>query len=871
MKLHSNAPNCLFTCGVPDCTRAFRKFAAFKSHLYRDHKGYQRSRKSDRFERTDTTYRPICQIEFCQIKCTNLKEFINHLKVHIEEGREIKCPFRGCEKKFGVKSTFASHMSRTHKNSTAEHINEAIFTNASQPLSQPSTSQIENDEQPENDEEPESDELFDSVDEELFLKNLSLFYLKLQAKLLLPASVIQTIIEGVQEIHDIAQSHIFSKLKDKLSVLGVANDTITNVIEELKNEDILKAGNGVLRTDQCRKTVFKNSFNYVEPVPLYLGTNDAGKECFAQYVPIKKTLSALFESEAFKMQYDKAHSRLSTQDVFEDVWDGHNTADNVLFKSDTSSLALILYQDAFEVVNPLGSGRKKHKVLAVYLTLGDILPYNRSNIDHMQLVLLCREQDFKYFGQEMVFNPLIKDLKELEDRGIVLRDGNVIRGAVCAIAGDNLGSHSIGGFVENFSRSKKFCRYCDIGRETFVSSPLSASSKRTKQSYEQHVQGLATSNTDSVCGIKFDSVFNQLCYFHVCQPGLPPCLGHDLFEGIVSRDLALCINHLVNQEKHFTYVEFNRSIGQFTYLGNEAHDKPPEFSPGSEKLSGHAVQNWCLLRVLPLLVGDRIKNPDESDVWKLILLMREIVGYVCAPTITADQIAYLDVLIEGYIQSRVELFPDHPLKPKHHYLCHYPELILQFGPLIRLWTLRFESKHTFFKQCARKLHNFKNLCATLAERHQLLQAFLSAGSLFPPVIQVERGTEFYVSDYNESIKAATAAFDFTQNDTVATNEVTVKGTKYKKGMYVVLGRDDDGLHMGGIQLILIHHNDSVYFVVERQQAVELVHLGIHCLEVVEDPNYMCVKQEDLLDYYPLVEYKLNGTSMMIFHHSFPDL
>ena len=184
------------------------------------------------------------------------------------------------------------------------------------------------------------------------------------------------------------------------------------------------------------------------------------------------------------------------------------------------------------------------------------------------------------------------------------------------------------------------------------------------------------------------------------QPGLPPCLGHDLFEGIVSIDVALCINHLVKQEKQFTYVDLNRSVGQFTYLGNEANDKPPEFSPGSVKLSGHAVQNWCLLRVLPLLIGNRIKNPCENGVWKLILLLREIVAYDCAPAITADQIAYLNVLIEEYIQSRVELFPDHPLKPKHHYLCHYPELILQFGPLIRLWTLRFESKYTFFKQCA---------------------------------------------------------------------------------------------------------------------------------------------------------------------------
>jgi len=42
----------------------------------------------------------------------------------------------------------------------------------------------------------------------------------------------------------------------------------------------------------------------------------------------------------------------------------------------------------------LGSARKKQKLLAVYFTLSDILPHNRSNIDHMQLVLLCNEQDF---------------------------------------------------------------------------------------------------------------------------------------------------------------------------------------------------------------------------------------------------------------------------------------------------------------------------------------------------------------------------------------------------------------------------------------------------------------------------------------------
>lgn len=162
------------------------------------------------------------------------------------------------------------------------------------------------------------------------------------------------------------------------------------------------------------------------------------------------------------------------------------------------------------------------------------------------------------------------------------------------------------------------------------------------------------------------------------------------------------------------------------------------------------------------------------------------------------QIAYLSVVIEEHIETRKVAFPNHPLKPKHHYLCHYPELTVRFGPLIRLWTLRFESKHSYFKQCARKLHNFKNLSATLAERHQLLQAYLNAGSPFPENVVAEKGMEFHVTDYNDDIRGSVACHNFQPGNTVACNEVTVKGTLYKKNMHVVLQKNDERIVFGNI-------------------------------------------------------------------------
>ena len=198
----------------------------------------------------------------------------------------------------------------------------------------------------------------------------------------------------------------------------------------------------------------------------------------------------------------------------------------------------------------MGSAKRKHKILAVYMTLADIFPHNRSNVDHMQLVLLCRETDFKTFGHAKVFSRLLTDLKKLEKDGVTVANGQTLHATVLCIVGDNLGSHCIGGFTENFSFSDHFCRYCNIPRTDFFRKPYSLGEPRTKESYNSDAT-IAESEDRLVHGVKFASVFNELNHFHVCQPGLPPCLGHDLFEGVVSYDMALCLKYFVKDKKWF--------------------------------------------------------------------------------------------------------------------------------------------------------------------------------------------------------------------------------------------------------------------------------------------------------------------------------
>jgi hypothetical protein len=399
---------------------------------------------------------------------------------------------------------------------------------------------------------------------------------------------------------------------------------------------------------------------------------------------------------------------------------------------------------------------------------------------------------------------------------------------------------------------------------------------RTVANYCNAVQCDNGSVQESV-GVKFDSHFNQLKYFHVCNPGLPPCLGHDLFEGVVTYDMALIVRDLVKVQKWFTYVELNARIEQFQFVGADADSKPVAISssPDSKKLSGQAAQNWCLLRLFPVIIGDRVTDVD-NPVWHLLLTLRRVVELVCAPCISDNQIAEMKDVIEEYIYYRQALFPEHTLKPKHHYLTHYPWLVQQFGPLIRLWTMRFESKHSYFKECARKLHNFKNLCSTVAQRHQLLQSYLRRGSVFSADVKADKAIDFDLQLLNPAVQTCVSVPDLklTPATAVIAQEVIYKGTKYNKGMLLVTGGAENELKFGRVLMIIVKDMCIVYFVLDRCESKYIENLGVYQLKEVEDDSsavplpLKCVCADHLLDYHPVYPYRLSGSGTVVaLHHS----
>lgn len=144
---------------------------------------------------------------------------------------------------------------------------------------------------------------------------------------------------------------------------------------------------------------------------------------------------------------------------------------------------------------------------------------------------------------------LISDLTDLEKFGIrVLINGNfkTFRFTLLDVAGDNLGSHQIGGFCENFSNSNYFCRYCEIAREDFYSNIFCIRTLRTVENYNTNVEQ-AIRNKQPVKGVASNSALNKLNTFHVAGPGLPPCIAHDCDEGFLKVDMFLIVQYFIKK------------------------------------------------------------------------------------------------------------------------------------------------------------------------------------------------------------------------------------------------------------------------------------------------------------------------------------
>lgn len=189
-----------------------------------------------------------------------------------------------------------------------------------------------------------------------------------------------------------------------------------------------------------RKTYYKKHFNIVESVEFVLDSRN--RKSF-QYISILKSLQQILSCQTF---LDKAinlkspHQIQSAKIQYKSFYDGINYKGNL---PKECAISLLLYVDDFEICNPLGTSRKKHKICGVYWALGNLPASCHSSLSNICLAALICSEDVKCYGYDSVLKPLVDDLITLEQQGLfIAKLGKTVKGFVHCVVAD-LGADQI--------------------------------------------------------------------------------------------------------------------------------------------------------------------------------------------------------------------------------------------------------------------------------------------------------------------------------------------------------------------------------------------------------------------------------------------
>ena len=859
--VHRNDANRHFPCPYSECDKKYNCYRGFKTHVLRKHRKERAQTENNDRPMCDSSF--VCTRPLCGKRVTGSSKFLTHLRLHAKNEEEIKCPFADCDAgPYKNLNAFKSHIRRKHQNYVIHQFRPENKQETD--THDPTVLNDNDDESLPNDIHDGSDSHDDIpiIDDELMASSIALFYMRLESKLLVPVTTIDQIVAEITTISDLESQRSTHELERVLLSVTLAEQDRKDIHDRLSNgSSMSRVNTNCFLSNKLRRKYYKEKFNYVSPKLIYLGKNTYLKNCHYHYVPVEETLKQLLS----KVDRNVLNSRPNNPvDLLCDVRDGE-LFQGKTYSSSPNTLTLLLYQDSFEVVNPLGSSRVIHKLLGVYYTVLNLPAEFRSKIDQLQVALLCKENHVKQFQFATIFKVLIRELKRIQQQGVVIK-GIKYGVEVLCIAGDNLGSHQLGGFVESFNINN-FCRFCDISRDQFTECPHFLGNPRTKETYDNDIVNYELQGLNK--GVKSNSVFNQLKNFHVTDPGLPPCIAHDLFEGIVNQDVFLCIEHFVKEKKYFTFDDLNRNIKEFPFRRGDKTTVPAPVNHKGKKLGGQAIQNYHFIVFMPLLIGLHIDD-KENEVWQMLHLLHQLVLYIMAPKISRNDCTHLNLITREYLEFRQKLFPDKTMKPKHHYIAHYADLILKFGPLRNVWTMRFESKHSYFKRSMRSAKNFINISSTLSEKHQLLQAYLQSGNSFAEEDGTKGLQEFQLHVFSHAIQEAITAVLPNLTGISTASQVQHSGLVYAPEMCLIVTAEGN-YPTEVVKIMMILHIQGVSYIVGQVHG--LTHAANNHMFAVHNMHTatVCKNIESLTDPHPLEIYTIDFVDYIVIKHIMPDI
>jgi hypothetical protein len=661
----------------------------------------------------------LCRKTF--LKC-NI--FIFHLKVQHPLQQNYLCGYQYCLRKFSNVFSLKKHMnSSNHLVVASNHIKTRNVCVDSDLSNRSNVSQNDKDD---NAAISDFDEInTKDIPVQLTDTDLTRCLLKFIGTLYCNPSItrnlVQEIISHSSELIDDILNYI------KIELTKALDSNLHGIIQPIFNFSVFEN----FKTEYKRFKYMESEKYLIQPKSVVIGEMPdsrrnpentiimSSRKCEAQVIPMRKCLKNFLELpgvftviQSFIVSESNKDQELSS--IFcGSLWKNlqHTFGEKIV-------LPILLYYDDFESNNPLGSKAGIHKIGALYYTIAGIPPSFSSTLNNIFLCQLMYSSDRSMFGNRKAFNSLLEELQFLESNGVTLQlpEGNLrVYFCLFAVLGDNLGLNSLLGFTESFS-SHYFCRKCRSSKaETQVAIFENYSTLRNQQNYKLDV-------VNKEFGVQGSCIFNSLKNYHNVE-NITFDLMHDIYEGICRYDMAKIIKQLISK-KYISLNCLNHRLKYFQYNSNVDIGNP------IPAISDHHLTKGCLIMsaseiaalvtYFGIIIGDKIPEGDEH--WRLYLLLYDIVDIITSPAITTSNLSLLKCLIAEHNSLYQELFQE-GLKPKYHFLVHYPSTMLCVGPLKHLSSIRYEAMHKLSKVNAHIVNSRINLPYTLSLKLQLRLAY----------------------------------------------------------------------------------------------------------------------------------------------------
>ena len=231
-----------------------------------------------------------------------------------------------------------------------------------------------------------------------------------------------------------------------------------------------------IATQRKRDNCYLSNMGLVAPQAVVLRqehrTNGI-KRHLGYFVPFKDNLQA-FLSQPEVLHYVH-HPHNQRGNIMHDLCDGDFIKTHTLFMEHPQALQIVINSDDIEIVNPIGSHTKKHKLSMFYFTLANIPPEMRSNLSAIQLVAVAKSNDLRMNNSKalgILLGDFIETVKQLSGNGIQLCLNGCtekLYGALVLAPCDSLAATWLGGYKESATFAYKGCRTCKANAEEMKS------------------------------------------------------------------------------------------------------------------------------------------------------------------------------------------------------------------------------------------------------------------------------------------------------------------------------------------------------------------------------------------------------------------